>query len=968
MPDQSIYDFLSAPEVGTPAKGPDLNEEATRRSLGVPPSPNQPFQGDFVTRNYKGVPIDMSMESPFGLKTHLLMQEKPEDRISTLEKEFGKGSVRLADDGMTPLVTVWDQERKSPVEFSPFGSDINATAHALAALPETALAAAGMYAGGKVPTSSRFLKFASEMIGGAAGEKAGAAAKDIAVSGTPVGDIVAERFGQIPEAAARNAAIGGATSLGAKVLGKVVSPFGGAAAPLEKGSEEAAQYFADKYGITYPRTIGERISSPLFKRAEATMSREPGMSETFNKIQRQKVEALRQIQAKMLSGKIDPTDVGMLRTLEEDVGAEAINTIQQNLHPLQRAEDIARSGAAQQANDALLNELEKAAGPARNLLPEQVGSQLRAAAFSKRAAFESESSRLYGEAYALPGGTDRILTPPNLAADAKKLLAEQPAVEKTVTQPTGLVGPSGQPLMNAVTKTEAMNAFVPEGIKPMLQELSQTGGGRMSLRDLVKARTEVRNSIKRGEAIPGVDTHYLGETEDLLTKAIGEATDQLPTPELKNAWQKANDFYRDNVQQFKDKNIAGLFKDKQTGAFIQDEALVKGITSSEYQGYKKFFGENSPEFGTLKRHIIDGLVPGEGDKLIDPKEFLSRLYAFTDPRKNKAIANDILGPQTVRNLEQIGGLMKNIQEGDVVDRNAIINLLMGARQGKLASSVDELVSAQRNLTTAYKSQIVKDIADGKLGQTFDSTEFVNRLWDKASPKEIQAIKAQLASNPKVLEDLERKVGERIFQQAQQAPSKLEPIGLEPGSPIRKAKTGSLEAVFGDEQNKAKLAELIGPERMQDFQQLAKLLAGSESTEAAFSALGTMSSQAQLHSLLRGGVLSYLPRWAAQKMVATIYFTPVIREILTNQLGRNPRLRAAAVRTAVLSTPFRDSMEEDFGDKADTVINKMLDGLDLYETQGPAGRKAVASQDWARKFLEEAQQTNPNRPRVFPINP
>ncbi len=978
MPDKSTYDFLDLVETGpgTAPQGPDLDETATRRSLGVPPPAAAKPLNDFVSRNYRGVPIDLTMESPTGLKTSLLMRERPEDKISFLEQQVGKGNVRFADDG-TPLVTIWDEERKSPIEFNPLGQGANVKAHAMAALPETVGTIGGMIGGKKLPIreGQRFLKFAAEMIGAGVGEKAGATAKDIAVSGEPLGNIVAERFGEIPEAAVRNAALGGAATVGAKVLGRVISPFGGPAAPLEKGSEEAVQHFAEKFGIQYPRTIGERISSPLFKRAEATMSREPGMSETFNKIQRQKVEALRQIQAKMLSSKLDPTDVGMLRTLEEDVGEEAINTIRQSLHPLQRAQDIARNSAAKESHDALLNELEKAAGPARDLLPEQVGAKLRSGFVARRDVFDEKVGELYDEVYALPGGTERVLTPPNLARDAKKLLAEQPGVKKTTEVPViGLkgqpvVGPTGQPLMSSKTGEEVLTPFLPEGVSPMLKSLAGTEGGEFSLRDLVKARTEVRNSIKKGEAIAGVDTHYLGETEDILTKAIDEATSQLPTPELRNAWQKANNFYRDNVGQFKEKNISRLARDKQTGAFVQDEDLVRNIGPSEYADYKKFFGANSDEFKALKRNIVDALIPNSGEgALIDPKEFLSRLYAFTDPRKNRAIAMDILGPQTTKNLEHISGLMKNIQEGDVVDRDSIVNLLMGAGQGRLASGVDELVNAQRNITKAYKSQIVRDIGEGKLGQSFDTTEFVNRLWDKASPGEIKAIKSQLAGNPKVLEDLERKVGERIFRQAQQAPSKMEPIDLATGAPARKAKTGSLEAVFGDEQNKAKLAELIGPERMQDFQQLAKLLAGSESTEAAFSALGSMSSQAQLHNLLRGGVLSYLPRWASQKLVATIYFTPVVREILTNQLGRNPRLRAAAVRAAVLSSPFRDAMEDDFGDKAGTVIDRMLDGLDLYETQGRAGAKAVAGQDWARKFLEEAEKRDPNRPRVTPIGP
>src|SRR6185436_15513077 len=257
------------------------------------------MRGDFVSRNFRGIPIDLDLESPTGLKTSLLAREKPEDRIALLEEMVGKGNVRLADDG-SPLVTIWDENRKTPVEFRPLGGGPNIVAQAQAMLPETVGAIAGMTLAKKVPTSSRFLKFASEIIGAGVGEQAGGAAKDIAVSSTPLDEIVAERASRIPASTALNAALGGATTLAAKVGGKVISPFAGPVTDIERGTAQAVEHFADKYGINYPLTTGEQISSPLFKRVEATMSRQPGSSANFAAIQRQKVEALRQIQAKML--------------------------------------------------------------------------------------------------------------------------------------------------------------------------------------------------------------------------------------------------------------------------------------------------------------------------------------------------------------------------------------------------------------------------------------------------------------------------------------------------------------------------------------------------------------------------------------------------------------------------------------------------------------------------------------------
>lgn len=962
MPD--AIKFLEEGLQGLPnaPTGPTLDVGATRRELGVPPPPNKPAPTDFVSRNFRGLPIDLDLQSSTSVKAALIAREKPEDKISYLEGLAGKGNVRLADDG-TPLVTIWDDEQGRPVEFRPLGSGANVIATAQATAPETAAALAGMVVGKKVPTSSRFLRFASEMIGAGVGEQVGGAAKDVAVSSTPLGEIVEERTARIPGSVAANAAIGGAATLAGKVLGPVVSPFGGAKGEIEQGVSEARKYFADKYGINYPLTAGQEIGSPLFKRVEATMSRQPGSSANFAKIQREQVEALRQIQAKNLASRLNPEEMGMLRKLEEDVGEEAINAVRQNVHPLQQAEEMAKNEAAMAANDAILDELGKVVGPARELYGNRLGAKMRAGAFARREAFETESSQLYEEAYKLPGGTDKVLEPPNLAKDAKKLLKEQPAPEITTEKPTGLVGPRGEPLMSRQTEREVLREFVPEGIMPMLNRLSSLDRAKFSLQDLVKMRTEVRNSIKQGEAVPGVNTHYLGEIEDLLTKSINEGAETLPTTELRDAWKKANDFYATNVGKFKDKQVAKLFRDNETGAFVQNEDLVKNIGASEYQSYKQFFGENSPEFASLKRSIMDDLLPGE--ELIDAKKFLGNLRGFINSKDTKEIADDILVPEVRKRLQAIGEKMEKVQAGDVIARDDIAQLLTMSNQPKMLQSLDKLVAAQREISKAYKSSIIKDIGEGKLGQTFDSTEFINRLWDNASPKEIQAIKGALKGSPEVLEDLERKAAERVFQLSQRTASGMEKARVGMGEPFREGTASSIEQVFGSEQNKVRMRELLGEERMEDFENLAKLLRGSESTESAFAGAGGFAAQTQIQGMLRPkGFFSYLPRWAEQKVVSAIYFLTPVRELLTNQVGRSPEARANAVRAAVLSQPFMDAMGADFGDKAGAFIDKVLDSIDLYQTQGRPGKAAVGRQDWIDKLMK--QTVDPNRPRVEPI--
>ena len=119
MPDDWIDELLGPAKAPEAPVGPALDVGKTRRSLGVPPAADKPFQSDFVSRNFRGIPIDLDKQSSSELKAKILMKSKPEDRLALLEELAGKGNVRLADNG-EPLVTIWDPEKKTPVEFRLF--------------------------------------------------------------------------------------------------------------------------------------------------------------------------------------------------------------------------------------------------------------------------------------------------------------------------------------------------------------------------------------------------------------------------------------------------------------------------------------------------------------------------------------------------------------------------------------------------------------------------------------------------------------------------------------------------------------------------------------------------------------------------------------------------------------------------------------------------------------------------------
>jgi len=711
-------------------------------------------------------------------------------------------------------------------------------------------------------------------------------------------------------------------------------------------------------------SIGEETGSSVAKRVEASMSRLPGSSRGFEKLQGAKLDAFRSIQGRMLAGGATAEDATMLNKLEEDVGDEAISAIRQKVDPIVRAEQTARSEAETKANFQVMRELGSAAGAVRQLQPEKVGEAIRTSAFAKRNAFKSEADKLYASAYEQSGGTDKILEPTKLAEEAKKLLADQPAPLVTTTTPTGVLGPGGEPLMATTTEAKLQREFVnPEVVKD-LQALVDLDTAKFSLRDLVRMRSHVSDQIAQGEAIPGVETHYLGKIRNLLTGAIEESTAALPDQSLKTAWETANAFYKNGVKPFEDRNIARLFKDIESGAFVQDEDIVKRIGPTEYESFKKFLGEGSPEFGALKRAILDTVVESArlpGREVLDGARLVSNINNLVV--NNRTVAEDILGSQRIAKLSDLGRLTEAVQKGERINAADFQEAL--ASGADLNTAIRKLTTAQDSVAKVYRSQIVKDIAQGNIGENFDTTRFVNYYFTEASPEELKALQKHLTAFPEVQEDLRRKAIERLFLDAQGRIAKGDTTRIGGGELFRLTNTGALEKAFGNEQNQERLKIILGDDTFKDFRMLAQILRGGEVAERTFATTGGFAAQMQVADMLRGGVLGYLTDYLKQKVAAIVYSNPAITAMAKNQMfsGEQGQLRLA--RMIVGSKPFLAGIQSDFpGQDSWKVMQAVHNSIDLFAEKGSQFYRKMAPQDWTDRVIDQQQQ-QPIR-RVFPL--
>lgn len=928
--------------------------QSVQRELGVAPR-----KESFSERNFGGLPIDTSSGAPAWVRLGVSSREKKEEKLGFLNEIYGANSARFADTGEI-LVKVLDPSSNAPKEMlvneeGISGGDFTALA---AYAPETLGAMLAIRGGRGIPGIGKMggaKGLLRDVAAEAVGQETGGAAKDIAVRATdanPVNleEIAERRIGNLPF----DAAFGAAMGIGGKVISKAVTPMLGAKEVVDLEAKAGVQHLKENLGVEIPQSIGEMTGGKVFKRLEATASMLPGSSKYFTDLLEKKTAAIRSV-----ANKIMGIPEGGTVPSAETVSEEAVQAIRSKLTPVQQALESARGSVIKEANETILKELESATVSERQIYPEKVGASIREAIFSKREGFRNQSRQNYEEALSLPGGRDRVFETPSLSKKAKNLLDTLP--QKTEMAEEIAYDTYGNPITATKEGKSVSKEFVPESVVGKLKELSSNPEEKRSLSDLISMRSEVDNEIAAGESVPGRQTKYLTSIREALTGAIDEAVSGAETPELKAAFEKANTFYRQNVGQFKDRYISRLFREiDQGGGFTNDEDIIRNIGPTEYASFKKVLGESSPQFQQLRRAIVDELYNSSilpGEEVVSGKAFQKNLANFY--KKNRSIAEDILGGRGV-NLQRMGEIL------DAVDSKIDAGKLSAAvKAGEpVDDAVKRLVVEQKKLDELYRSKLVKEIGEGRVGETFNSADFVNRFMDSGSPKEIQSVMAQLADRPEVVEDLRRKVIQRVMFEAQRRAKSTDPASLGLGDPLLPPNSESLRQAIGDVDKRGNLQTIIGRDAYDNLMALAKVVRGSESTEAAFRSAGGLSAGTQLSKLIHGGVLGYASNYVKQKFAAIVLASPILRAWVSNATMQTPleiggktlatTKDAALVTTLIGSTPFIEAVVDEMGEgtKAQSFIEALRNSSIMHDQQTEIRGKRATQQDEARRLLNQ----------------
>lgn len=904
----------------------------------------------FKARNIQGgVPLETLEEVSPMVRFGASLRRNQEEQFTYLQGVFGKEGVRLSDTG-EPIVRVVDPDTQKPKDIllNAHKMTFNDFVGLLASAPEVAGGLIAARMGGKSPVGAKLTGgkgVTGEVIRSAIGAEAAGALKDVAVSESPeAGEIASERL----KLAGLDVLLGGGAAGAGRMFNFIRDPLKGARTEIQFNALEAQRRFAEdpRFNIFVPLSVGEATGSAAFSRTEAFLENLPGGARPFKEFAKQKEAALLDLQNKMM---------GQVPFSDEAIGRQAMDELERKVAPKIEAAATAKRSAQTGISGHIEGIVGSLTQPQREIYKSALGRNIRDRVTALRDAAQAESDRLYAEVKAAPGGTGKVFETDDLAGDAKKILKSLPRKGNV-------------PLKD----------FAPPDVINRLQSLAELGAAkgkpanRLSLSELQSMRRDTYEAMSATEGVAGRGEHYLNEIAKILTKAIDDGVDAMPTPELKNALAAANQHYKGEVVPFRSRGITELFRRPEESGQLGDAEIMEKFLGERaidrYDLFKQFLGAGSQEMTRVKRMIADDLIERSrfpGEITIDAEGLIKRLTDFRN--KNREISDEIFGNRLAGIIDEAKQL--SVTQTDKIDVKEVGKLL-DPRNRYTFGRLQALIDAEREADKIYANNILTAAARGKAGETLRPVEFVNRFVDNASPNEVRQVLGALSDRPELVEDIQAKTLEKLFRQSARKSTSQDVHRLEQGSPGRVGFATELaEKVYKDKTMREKLETILGPERFTDLKSYIDLINASEAKERAYQSAAGLATGSLISNLIRNGPFRYLEAsvkdFVAAKLItssamrfwlakgASAEGSPLLQGVTA--LGSGGAEAAAAFANLMASNPvFIRSVIEEFGEgsPAEQVLFQIKSSIDKSLTNAPATIPQPPSGKTVEQFLDE----------------
>lgn len=810
-----------------------------------------------------------------------------------------------------------------------------------------------------------------------------------------LGQIAKDRTGM----AVLDVAIGGISFPVAKFFSMMQNPLAGARKQVQFDAIGAQKYFKDKYGVDVPLSIGESTGSPLVSRTEAFMEKLPGGGTPFTALKDKQESALRKLQSTMmgqvpepdevvgqrlfdaLKTKIAPLDeavTGAKASLQKTGAAEIEGMVSGATMPERqlyksvtgkeiRQAVVAKRDAVKAESDRLYSIVKEAPGGEGKMFSADGLQQDFAAILKKLPSPQStatEASPILG-----PKGETLLRTetgekllrefvPPNVLTrlqsvaglkDAKFSLSDLQQMRREVyddiAKGEGVPG-LGTHYLADIGKS--LTKAIDDGIEalPTTKELPPLPSKKDKLVTIQRkdgsiyyagqgAKSWGPNSPTIHREVEGSwSTGFLNEGE----KIIGDA----PAVDLKEALKAANEHYKKEVIPFNRTGITEMFRAADEAGGLADSQIVSRLFGGDraienFKLLRETLGNKSPDFVKAKRAIADNLLEKSrlpGEEIFDANSLITNLAEFQ--RKYREISDDVFGKdlsRMFRTAKAISAGGDDILSGKTISADDLKSLM--ADKTPTAAKLSDLVRAEQARTEAFKTRTLKDAAQGKIGQDFKASEFVNRFVETSDPKDVAKVLGLIKDRPALLEDVRAKTIERLFRDASRRATAGDISQLMSGDPTRIMSGTSLFKQIEDKTVRQKIETVLGPEIWQDLQEYIKLEAAGEAKEASFAAAGGLAAGMQIANLTRRGPLQYLTESTKNWVVANVLTRQPLRSWLTSVPSSEPGMASMLLS----SPPFIEAVVEEFGEGtgAEAFIRQIKGSIDRWVT-GQAARE------------------------------
>jgi len=922
--------FLGADDSNTnvPPLSP-VNPSPT--SLGPPAMAIRPTvaqsEQEFRDANRQpGVDFDSETGASPWERFMLSFRRERKNQVKYLEDKYGPGTVRESSDGGL-IVRIPDSENPGK------SKDLLVDERKMSAkdfidlagsVPEIAASIYAVSKGKKMP----FLKngigsVAKDIATATAGAEGTGLIKDLGMNVYDRGTLdLGSTANERAKMAGLDIAVGAISYPVARFFQWLKNPANSYRGQVQFDALAAQKYFKDKYGVSVPLSVGESTGMPLAARSEVFIEKMPGGTGPLRELKSEQEQSFRKLQEILMGN--PGTD--------EQVGQAAIDAIRRNIEPTVGAETAARHGLGMQAQSAIESMIGKETTPARELYKSSLGNDIRQSVIAKRDAARAEADRLYGIAKSLPGGEGKVFDASGLQSDFKDILKSLPSSEQMVTKPVGLIDQFGNEIKESSKTTATLREFVPPNVLQRLEAVTNLKDAKFSLSDLQQMRREVYDDIAKGEGVPGLGTHYLADIGDALTKAIDKGVSSLPSGDLKSALQAANQHYKNQVVPFNRQGLTDLFRSADEPGFVSDYEVVSRLLGGDksvrnWQLMKD--NVSPPVLDRMRRAVADNILESSrlpGENTLDAKSFISNLYQF---RMNyPEIAKDVFSGQENELFKQAKFL--KYAQGDKIDEQQLSALLKDPNA--TADKLRILVEAERKKDEIFRNQIMKAIGSGDLNeQMLKPTEFVNRMLDKAEPKEVEQVLSSISSKPELVQDLRQKTFEKIFRDAARNATAEDVNRIMSGENTHILSGVKIADMLKNPTFNHKVKSILGHELYGDLTQYVKLQSAPEQAAKSFAAAGGIAAGTQIANLERRGPFAYL----SDSMRNFIFSTVLTSKPLRSYLTRIPE-QPGKWSLILSSPPFLEAVTKEFGKGtgADAFMANLKSAIDRSMTATP----------------------------------